>query len=107
MAAATDPRQDINMTIEDMGIEELEEIPEPDTSQLNVIEVKREDTRGSLALVFLIGFFLMLFVGLLVAATSAGDRIAASTEILLTISGILSGPLGFVVGYYFRSQDQN
>jgi len=95
------------MTIEDMGVEGVEEIPEPEpVRDLNVIKVKREDTRGTLALVFLIGFFVILILGMLIGAVNEGDKVTSVTELLLTVSGILSGPLGFVVGYYFRSQEQ-
>lgn len=93
-------------TIEDLGIEEVEEIPEPEpTTDLTTVAIKREDTRGILALVFLIGFFVILVLGMIVGAINEGDKVESVTAILLAISGILSGPLGFVVGYYFRSQD--
>ncbi|HLD04024.1 MAG TPA: hypothetical protein VJC17_04590, partial [Candidatus Dojkabacteria bacterium] len=68
---------------------------------------KREDVRGALSLVFLIGFFAVLIIGILSALTiSQGDPANNIKEIILTISGILAGPLGFVIGFYFRSREE-
>ncbi|MEI7579848.1 MAG: hypothetical protein WCJ58_07520 [bacterium] len=74
--------------------------------KLELITVKREDTRGRLALAFLIGFFVLLVIGMIISAFNTGDKITSAKEILLTLSGILSGPLGFVIGYYFRSSEE-
>lgn len=97
--------------VEELDLDELpegfEEIPEPEPiKDLNVISEKREDTRGKLSLFFLGGFFIVLIVGMVVAALDEGNKVNSVKEILLVVSGILSGPLGFVIGYYFRSREE-
>ncbi|MFQ5493155.1 MAG: hypothetical protein ACE5DX_03290 [Candidatus Dojkabacteria bacterium] len=92
--------------IDDFEPGDLEEIPEPaPVRDLNVISVKREDTRGRLAIFFLIGFFIILALSIGLVAISEGDKVTGVKEVMLTISGILSGPMGFVIGYYFRSKE--
>jgi nitrogen fixation/metabolism regulation signal transduction histidine kinase len=87
---------------------EVEELSDSDPiKDYNVISEKREDTRGRLAMVFLLGFFVILLVALIVAVISSDDKVTAIKEVVLAISGILSGPLGFVVGYYFRSKEED
>ncbi len=92
--------------------EALEVLTNPMTSQ-NVIptavEQKRENTRGLLAIVFIVGFFFMLTAGFMLAAfnnLSLDVKSKHLQDILLTISGVLSGPLGFVVGFYFRKGEE-
>lgn len=89
--------------IEPIGDDATSEQP---AMQLDVISVKRENTRGVLAFAFLIGFFIILLAGMLLAALDAGNRVDNIKEIVLVVSGILSGPLGFVIGYYFRSSEE-
>lgn len=99
--------QEENISVEDLDIDEYELIPDPQPiKDLDVIKVKREDVRGLLAVVFLIGFFFILLAGIFIAAINEGNKVESLTAVLLSISGILSGPLGFVIGYYFRSKDQ-
>jgi hypothetical protein len=74
------------------------------------VQQKRENTRGILATTFIVGFFVMLLAGFFLAAINdlpLSDKSKHLQDILLTISGVLSGPLGFVVGYYFRKADDN
>ena len=90
-------------------LDDAEEIPEVEPiTELEpvIVERKREDVRGILSLVFLVGFFLVLIIGMLIALTnSQGDPATNVKEVILTISGILAGPLGFVIGFYFRSKE--
>lgn len=74
------------------------------------VEQKRENTRGVLATTFIVGFFVMLIAGFLLASINnlpLPEKSKNLQDILLTISGVLSGPLGFVVGYYFRKADDS
>lgn len=101
-------------TLEDFEVEEVELVPDIDESKksevsVNVIE-KREDTRGRLAQLFLYGFFIC-FIGVSIASffVDPGEgksSIDSLREAVLTISGILSGPLGFIIGYYFRKSEE-
>ncbi|MCA9383476.1 hypothetical protein KC909_03860 [Candidatus Dojkabacteria bacterium] len=95
--------------ISDLEIEPIEDFGELESPETNIdlIPLKREDTRGRLALAFLIGFFTILIIGMIIAAFNPGDKVVSVREVLLAISGILSGPLGFVIGYYFRSSEEN
>jgi len=87
--------------------EGFEEIPASQPLQdINVISVKREDTRGRLAIYLVVGFFVILVVGMIISALNEGDKVNSMKETLLVVSGILSGPLGFVIGYYFRSKEE-
>jgi hypothetical protein len=111
--AVTKPAEKIEEVPEvDMETDELpegfEEIPSPQPLEdINVISVKREDTRGRLAIFFLLGFFVIIIIGMIIAAINEGDKVNSMKETLLVISGILSGPLGFVIGYYFRSREED
>lgn len=97
-----------DIKVEDVDTEEVGDAAEAYTEPQEVI-VRREKTRGTLALVFVIGFFIIIVAGFLLVAfanSDLKDKAANLKDILLAISGILSGPLGFVVGYYFRKQDE-
>lgn len=67
---------------------------------------KREITRSQIALVYIVGFLLMILLALLIAFWKNFD-INAMKDILVTLSGILSGPLGFIIGYYFKTAHEN
>lgn len=95
------------ISFEEIDPKQVESIPDQDPiDYLDPVSTKREDTRGRLAMFFLAGFFLILSLGIVLAGFSDGDKVTDAREILLTISGILSGPLGFVIGYYFRSSEE-
>jgi hypothetical protein len=99
---------DGEIDLSEFNFEPIDEnlVLEKPAQSLDVISVKREDTRGRLALVFLVGFFVILIIGMFVAIINDGDKIEGVQEVMVTISGVLSGPLGFVVGYYFRSKEE-
>lgn len=65
-------------------------------------EPGREHTRSKMAILFVLGFFALLFLCIAYA-----DRVNASLsdlkDILVAIIGALSGTLGFIVGYYYKS----
>jgi hypothetical protein len=90
---------------------ESEEQPVTDLELLSIdrqfsIQEKREDARGRLAMVFTVATFSLFFMGFVIVAVSEGDKIANLKEVLLTVSGIFSGLLGFVIGYYFRKGEE-
>lgn len=62
---------------------------------------KREDTRSKIALCYVVGYLGLVLV-ILIRGWWIG--IGDLKDLLVTISGILSGPLGFIVGYYFKSE---
>ncbi|MBD3362580.1 hypothetical protein GF362_02575 [Candidatus Dojkabacteria bacterium] len=96
-------------------LSELNKEPLPPTSDSpqylvpTQIKQKREETRGTLAMVFILGFFITLILGGLMVALAEDqldNKVKNLQDVFLAISGILSGPLGFVVGYYFRRQEE-
>jgi hypothetical protein len=71
--------------------------------------VRDEPTvRGILAIMFvsIFAFFLVssIILGGLSLFMQLEGGVAQAKEIIVTISGIFSGPLGLVIGYYFRSE---
>ncbi|HEC64664.1 MAG TPA: hypothetical protein ENI23_05190 [bacterium] len=94
---------------EEIGTDEIEKIPE-DSGGSNLANVtlkqKREDIRGRLAFLFLIGYFIILIGSIVFSAFAEDVKIERMLESIITISGVLSGSLGFVIGYYFRRQEE-
>ncbi|MDE2016029.1 MAG: hypothetical protein KGI72_05900 [Patescibacteria group bacterium] len=82
---------------------ELEADPQlGERSQINRAE-KREDTRSKIALYYVIGYLFLVLSTLFlfwVRSLAVNDL----RDLLLALSGILSGPLGFIIGYYFKSE---
>ena len=65
-------------------------------------EGKRENTRSKIAHFYVYAFFGTIAVSFLIGAC---NRFAVKDygDLLITVSGILSGPLGFIIGYYFKA----
>ncbi|MFC1663944.1 hypothetical protein ACFL0A_02370 [Patescibacteria group bacterium] len=67
-----------------------------------ILKMKQEDTRSKIAFYYVLGFIaIILYVLTLYWATKM--PIDSLNNLLITISGILSAPLGFIIGYYFKS----
>ncbi|TAL19298.1 hypothetical protein EPN90_03980 [Patescibacteria group bacterium] len=79
----------------------------PDAVGLSVIRraEKREGTRSSIALFYVIGY-LVIIAGVLIMSAIKNFTISDNKDMLLAISGILSGPLGFIIGYYFKAANK-
>lgn len=93
--------------LSDIGVDKVEKVPDFEANKpLIDIKKKQEVTRSTFTIIFLVGFISLLLAGLILGFFMDGNQLDNTKEILLTISGILSGPLGFVVGYYFRSSEQ-
>lgn len=80
----------------------LEEAPPEIKSFLSRAE-KREDTRSKIALYYVCGFLAIIAFALGIGLFYKGLTVNDTRDLLLGISGILSGPLGFIIGYYFKS----
>ena len=65
-------------------------------------EKKRETTRSDIAKFYVYGFFATIaatfIIGLIMCFEVKDYR-----DMLITVSGILAGPLGFIIGYYFKT----
>ncbi len=94
--------------LESIGVKSVEKVPEVGAdSALVKVKEKQEGARSIFSIIFLVGFILLLFAGLILGFLMEGNQLDNTREVLLTISGILSGPLGFVIGYYFRSSEES
>jgi hypothetical protein len=89
---------------------ESEVINELAASNQKSIEIKREDTRGQLAVIYTIATFIVFILGFAVSILDAAWRQTSIIEnlsaVLPLISGIFLGTLGFVLGYYFRQSEE-
>ena len=63
---------------------------------------KRENTRSTLAILFVLGFFAILFL-CFVYAIVINATLEELKDALIGIAGALSGTLGFIVGFYYKS----
>lgn len=63
---------------------------------------KREGTRSQIALYYVVGFLILIFCALVLFYVK-NLVVNDLRDLLLALSGILSGPLGFIIGYYFKS----
>lgn len=86
----------------------IEELPEVEPEEQFEIKLKRrrEDMRERLAVVFVIGLFMILIIGMIMGYLGDEKKVKNITELVLAISGILTGPLGFIIGYYFRKTEE-
>lgn len=67
----------------------------------------KENTRSKIASTYIWGFFIVIGISLIICCLDcAKGRVKEYSDLLITISGILSGPLGFIIGYYFKSGDK-
>lgn len=106
--------KEVQNEIEELEVDDVSLVPDEEESVLEPlhlsIEQQREDVRGRLAQFFIIGFFLvMILVVLLSVLTNKSPEVSVVDSIkesVLTVSGVLSGPLGFIIGFYFRKLDE-
>lgn len=68
------------------------------------VDEKRERNRGTLAMVFVILFFCVIFLSFLIGYFTEDFGIQDYKDLLTTVSSILSGPLGFIIGFYFKEK---
>lgn len=67
---------------------------------------KRESVRSQIALYYIVGFFLIIVLGLIIG-WCRNFEIKDYKDMMISISGILSGPLGFIIGFYFKDSSDN
>lgn len=67
---------------------------------------KREGTRSQIALYYVLGFLFIICICFIVAGIE-GFNVNDTRDLLVSVSGILSGPLGFIIGYYFKSSPKD
>ena len=65
---------------------------------------RKENTRSQIAQIYVKAFFSVIFIVIFVCCLPvAQGHFKDFKDMLVTVSGILSGPLGFIIGYYFKS----
>lgn len=81
--------------------------------QPNITEVivrKREDTRSTLAIIYVLSTFGVFILAMFIAVLDGLNRNVSIIDNLIQvvplISGVFLGTLGFVLGYYFRRSDE-
>ena len=77
----------------------------------------KDKTRSRIAFTFTVGYFVLLggsMLGVplynLYVLSLFGERtemVLQIRDVLLAVSGITSGPIGFVVGYYFKGSEND
>lgn len=71
----------------------------------NAISDPKENTRTYIASLYVWGFFIVIGVVFLISFIRGFD-VDGYKDMLITVSGVLSGPLGFIVGYYFKASQE-
>lgn len=66
----------------------------------------RETVRSKIGM-FYIKAFVYIIAAALFASLICCYTITETKDLLLAISGILSGPLGFIIGFYFKEGSQD
>lgn len=64
---------------------------------------KKETARQRIAMIYVVGFLLISTISLLTVFFKPEYNVNDTKDLLVTVSGILSGPLGFIIGYYFKA----
>jgi uncharacterized membrane protein (DUF485 family) len=71
--------------------------------------VKKEDTRGRLATIYTVAtlliFVFVILLSFIESLVNKTSLVTNLTQIIPLISGVLFGTLGFVLGYYFRNDN--
>ena len=62
----------------------------------------REQTRSKVALLFVLGFFAILFL-CFAYGVKMNAPLSELKDVLIGIIGALSGTLGFIIGFYYKS----
>ena len=65
---------------------------------------KKENTRSKIAVIYIYAFFGTIACSFVIGIYKCFD-VKDYIDFLIAISGILSGPLGFIIGYYFKASD--
>ena len=82
-------------------------IAEAEKSEINLkgSSDPKENTRSTIAKIYVYAFFGVIFI-VLIAGFLKEFKVDEFKDMLVTISGVLSGPLGFIVGYYFKASKE-
>lgn len=95
------------MRIFAIGIISMNSMKENNTPEIspNGNSDPKENTRSIIAQIYVWAFFGVIAVVFIIGC-SYGFKVDEYKDMLVTVSGILSGPLGFIVGYYFKASKE-
>lgn len=65
----------------------------------------KESTRSWIAMIYVCAFFGVILIVFAVGLYKC-FKVDEFKDMLVTVSGVLSGPLGFIVGYYFKASKE-
>ena len=65
----------------------------------------KENTRSRIAQIYVWAFFVVIGLVFVIGCFKCFN-VDEFKDMLITVSGILSGPLGFIVGYYFKASKE-
>jgi hypothetical protein len=71
---------------------------------------ERETTRSTIALIYVWGFLLIIGLALIgsgILLYFGFLKFNDVKDVVVTLSGVLSGPFGFIIGYYFKAESKN
>ncbi len=84
------------------------------SSNIDVLSKAQEDTRAKIALTFTHSFLIIiavcLFLPFILKAVSESifpSPMDAAKDLITTTASVLSGPFGFIVGFYFKQTNKN
>lgn len=66
---------------------------------------KKESTRTYIAQLYVWAFFIVIAIVFIIGCIHCFS-VDEYKDMLVTVSGVLSGPLGFIVGYYFKASKE-
>ena len=88
-------------TIDDRSIPSVTQVEEVGGT-VSQGRAKKESARQTIAIIYVCGFLMICGVSLLTFFRGK-YTVDDTKDLLVTVSGILSGPLGFIIGYYFKA----
>lgn len=106
---------DDGLNLEPESGEQKEEVTESVTEPSSTVDIgfidgspekKREDTRSEIAKIYIYAFFIVIGITFIVGLIN-GFQVNDYKDLLIVVSGILSGPLGFIIGFYFKASTTN
>ena len=65
---------------------------------------KREDTRSRIALYYVLGFLFSILICFVIAGFQK-LTVSDTRDLIVSVSSVLSGPLGFIIGFYFKTSN--
>ncbi|MDO4929646.1 MAG: hypothetical protein Q4E59_00775 [Bacteroidales bacterium] len=68
-------------------------------------DTRKESTRTYIAQLYVWAFFIVIGVVFIIGVVKC-FTVDEYKDMLVTVSGVLSGPLGFIVGYYFKASKE-